>query len=156
VEKRYKMALNKQCIHVISECIIISIIVFYFSRKMKSYVSELTSKIQEQELIIQKNTDDIKKIYKSMGLKQTESKKEDVIASIKKPITELCPAFIKRNVTFNPVNKIELLSDSESDSDSESEILEEEIVEELKELEEEIKENKNSINNREECIKPDS
>ena len=148
---------NKQMIHIASEIIVLGGLIYYFNQKNKkllSHIQDLSRKIEDQEGILQKHEEIIRKM--SEFINQQKNTSTPIIEKTKKiPVKEIRTITPKKSepikVSFkqNPspiknkiVQRVEEISSSEEEEEEEEEEKEEEesdldaeLAEELEELE---------------------
>jgi len=149
-----KLLENKQIIHVASEIVVLTGITFYFSQKNKKlvgHIEDLSERLEEQEDLIQKHEQVIRKLVEFVN-KQSETPKNSHVVEKQPPVIKRSkkprrkehvdpplspPPVIKQKprVQFNtpiedfepnlrPINEMDEYS-SEHDSDLDAEIEEE-------------------------------
>ena len=147
---------NKQMIHIASEIVVLVGLTFYFNqknRKLMSHIEDLAQKIEEQEDLLQKHEQIIKKMVEFINQQnqnstppvfvqkqpiKTKSKKDSV-----KEVHSSPPLTVRKSPTKDIKPKVSFKSDiqpvkEDQDEDEEEESdLDAELEEELKELEDE-------------------
>jgi hypothetical protein len=133
---------NKQMmVHIISEVVVLVGITFYFNQKNKklmAHIEDLAQRVEEQEDLLQKHEQIIKKIVTHIGNQQATQQK-----SVQPSFVKSTP-LRKARAKISPPKKLpvrvqfaseikESFTDSDSDSDSEVD-LDTELQEELNDL----------------------
>ena len=153
---------NKQMIHIVSEIVVLVGLTFYFNqknRKLMSHIEDLAQKIEEQEDLLQKHEEIIKKMVVFINQQNQNStpsvfvQKQPIKTKTKKvsvqevhtspPLTvRASPAkHIKPKVSFkSDIQPVKEDEDGDQDDHEEESDLDAELEEELKELEDEDEE----------------
>ena len=139
---------NKQMIHIASEIIVLGGLIYYFNQKNKkllSHIQDLSRKIEDQEGILQKHEEIIRKMSEFIN----QQKNTSIEKTKKTPVKEIRTITPKKSepikVSFKPntspiknkiAQRVEEISSSEEEEEEEEESdLDAELEEELQELE---------------------
>ena len=134
---------NKQMIHIASEIIVLGGLIYYFNQKNKkllSHIQDLSHKIEQQEVILQKHEEIIRKMSEFINQqknKSTSTKKIPVKEIQHKKSEPIKVSFKKETspIKNKIVQRVEEISSSEEEEEEEESDLDAELAEELEELE---------------------
>ena len=148
---------NKQMIHIASEIVALVGLTFYFNQKnnkLLRHIENLAQKIEEQEDLLQKHENVIKKMLEFINdqnkkntitspvltkhLETTKTRKKPPVKEVhtKPPLKVPTPSKPEPKVSFNEqIFKTPIEQESEESTDSEESDLDAELAEELEELE---------------------